>query len=276
MDNQFFSRGFSGWGRAFSARRAAILAVCLFCGAAWLTGGASLARAADQDPAATRLAAARQLLVVTGEGWDAPGGVLRLFERDEAGGAWRPAGEPVLVVLGKKGLAWGRGLHSVPAGAVQKREGDGRAPAGVFELGEAFGYAPKDELPPIRLDYRQAVDSLKCVDDSASSHYNAILDQATVTPDWQSVEDMRRQDDLYRYGLFVRHNSPDPLPGGGSCIFIHVWRGEGQGTAGCTAMAEARVASLLTWLDPAKRPLLVQFPVQMLDEARARWNLPLF
>src|SRR3712207_8482067 len=54
--------------------------------------------------------------------------------------------------------------------------------------------------------------------------------------------------------------------GRGSCIFLHVWRGPRSSTAGCTAMAEPALAELLRWLDPARRPALVQ----LTDAAYAR------
>ena len=51
-----------------------------------------------------------------------------------------PSGEAIPAVVGRNGLAWGRGVRTdLPAGEPQKREGDGRAPAGIFKLGPAFG-----------------------------------------------------------------------------------------------------------------------------------------
>jgi len=51
-----------------------------------------------------------------------------------------------------------------------------------------------------------------------------------------SHEDMLRPDDLYRYVLIIGYNTPKPVPGAGSCIFLHVWRGKDSSTAGCTAI----------------------------------------
>ena len=82
---------------------------------------------------------------------------------------------PIPAVVGRNGLAWGRGIHlEPPAGGPQKREGDGKAPAGIFRLGIAFGYGPGDSAPWIRLPYQQMTERIKCVDDVASPFYNHI------------------------------------------------------------------------------------------------------
>jgi D-alanyl-D-alanine dipeptidase len=85
---------------------------------------------------------------------------------------------------------------------------------------------------------------------------------------------MRRADDLYRWGILVDHNANPPVAGGGSCIFMHIWRGPGQPTVGCTAMAQADLELLLGWLDPERKPLLVQLPATQYQKLRHRWNLP--
>ena len=87
-------------------------------------------------------------------------------------------------------------------------------------------------------------------------------------------QDMRRADDLYRWGILVDHNANPPVPGGGSCIFMHMWRGPGQPTVGCTAMPQADLELLLGWLDPERKPLLVQLPAVQYQKLRHRWNLP--
>jgi len=71
---------------------------------------------------------------------------------------------------------------------------------------------------------------------------------------------MLRQDELYRWGILVDHNAGSPVAGNGSCIFMHIWRGPGEPTVGCTAMPAAEIEKVLGWLDPASQPLLVQLP----------------
>jgi len=229
--------------------------------------------AAGQTPAP--LARARQVVVVTTRGWDDVPGTLRRFERKGKSGAWARVGADVPVAVGRNGLGWGVGL--VETGGTEgpaKKEGDGRAPAGVFALGSAFGFAPFREAAWLRLPYVPLTDTVECVDDTASRHYNRIVDRLAVGDfDWNSSERMRSIEG-YRWGLFVRHNAAPPVAGRGSCIFLHIWAGAGQGTAGCTAMEEERLTELLRWLDPKRLPLLVQLPETEYARLRAAWRLP--
>jgi D-alanyl-D-alanine dipeptidase len=197
-----------------------------------------------------------QALVVVGEDWASKQGSLQRWAR--LGAAWEPVGAPVPVVFGAGGLGWGVGQHAASLATVdepQKREGDGRAPAGIFALGPTFGYA---EAAPWAMPYVPST-AASCVDDPASTHYNTIVDGA-VSVDWKSAEQMRRNDALYTWGAVVSHNMSPPTPGLGSCIFLHVWRAPGKPTVGCTAMDERALVEVLSWLDPADEPVLVQGP----------------
>ncbi|HVO10670.1 MAG TPA: L,D-transpeptidase family protein [Vicinamibacteria bacterium] len=216
---------------------------------------------------------ARQMVLAIAAGWDATSATLRAYERPSADARWREVGPAFPASLGRSGLAWGRGLQPAGLPGPQKREGDGRSPAGVFDLRLVTGYA---EAPPpgSRLPYRPAGASLLCVDDPRSPHYNSLVDARAVPRDWSSAEEMRRDDALYRYVVWVGHNDRPVEPGGGSCIFLHLRASPQAVTAGCTAFELPAMQRLLRWLDPAARPVLVQLPE---SERRARgvgWGLP--
>jgi len=198
----------------------------------------------------------RQVLLVTASDEKSTSAELRLLERDTAK-SWQQVGDPIPVTLGSNGLAWGIGEHTAlpPGGFRLKREGDGCSPAGVFRLPLAFGEALTSQC---KLSYLPITATLLAVDDPKSQFYNQIIDSAAVTKDWSSTEFMHREDGLYRWGIVVAHN-PTNQPSAGSCIFIHLWRGPGQPTAGCTAMSEANLLRILAWLDPALEPRLVQW-----------------
>src|SRR5437762_3563390 len=225
-------------------------------------------------PAATdSLGHSRQCLVVTSRDWNAKTGVLRAFERKSSRSAWQPTGKAVPVVLGKNGLAWGRGLVGFNA-AVRKIEGDNKAPAGIFRLGPAFGYAPKSGARWIKLAYIQLTKQTEGIDDPRSRYYNKLVDRSKVAKvDWQSSEQMLRADVLYKWGVFVAHN-PAATPGAGSCIFLHIWKNSRSATAGCTAMPEQDLVALLRWLNPGARPVLIQMPSPEYDAWQTKFGLP--
>ncbi|HEX8898735.1 MAG TPA: L,D-transpeptidase family protein [Chthoniobacterales bacterium] len=215
----------------------------------------------------------RQCLVVITPNWAAKTGVLRAFERKSSRTDWQVHGPAVPVVLGKKGLAWGRGLIRVSA-SPEKIEGDNKAPAGIFRLGPAFGYAPKPAARWIRLAYVPLTKQTEGIDDPRSRYYNKLVDRSKVAQvDWRSSEQMLRDDILYKWGVMVAHN-PQKIPGAGSCIFLHIWKNSSTATTGCTAMPERDLMNLLRWLDPAAKPVLAQMPRHEYEAARAKFRLP--
>lgn len=224
---------------------------------------------------ASPLAGSRQLVVVVAENFNDHQARLRRFERS-GDGPWEPVGDDVAVTLGKNGLAWGRGLHgaALDDGPV-KVEGDGRSPAGVFTFGTAFAYSPENLWTSPKLPLHRVTDRTVCVETITSASYNRIVDEDTVAaPDWSSPDRMLRPDGLYRYGLMVDHNAPDTRPGAGSCIFFHLWRRPGAPTVGCTAMNEPAILVILSWIDAAKKPLLVQLPRPDLERLAMTWGSP--
>jgi D-alanyl-D-alanine dipeptidase len=200
---------------------------------------------------------------------------MRAFERDETASSWKQRGQAIEVVSGKKGLGQGRGLVRLDfGGAPPKKEGDNRAPAGIFRLSSAFGYAPARSAAWIKLPYLALSRQIEGIDDPNSRHYNKLVDRAAVAKiDWRSSEQMRRDDVRYKWGVVVEHN-PEKIPGAGSCIFLHVWINSSTLTTGCTAMPESDLVHLLRWLDPARDPILVQMPRANYRAIRARYGLP--
>lgn len=224
---------------------------------------------------ASPLAGAGQLVLVVAEDWNTTQARLRRFERSGPNAPWRPVGDAVPVSLGRTGLAWGRGLHGQQLSeAPVKKEGDGRAPSGVFSLPRAFIGPNESAGASPHFPVHQVTAQTVCVDGVASKHYNQLFEESTVAKDWDSEERMLRPDGLYRYGLFVDHNAPSVQPGAGSCIFLHLWRSPGAPTAGCTAMAEPDMLAVLGWLDAAKKPILVQLPREELVRLAPAWGAP--
>lgn len=161
------------------------------------------------------------------------------WEREDA--RWHLVSGLIPAVIGRNGLA--------PMG--EKREGDGRTPSGVFALRRAFGY---DQGVQTGLDYGVVSEKDFWVDAPASSLYNQW-----VTGDVPEIshEVLRRQDELYKYAIVIEYNTDPVVPGMGSAIFMHLWRGAGEPTAGCVAMAESDILNLLHWLDSRRNPVIM-------------------
>ncbi len=217
----------------------------------------------------------RQCVVVVTNDWASTSGELRAFERGETASSWKQRGPGISILAGKKGLGQGRGLVRLDfRNAPLKKEGDNRAPAGIFRLSSAFGYAPARSAAWIKLPYLALSRQIEGIDDPASRYYNTLVDRSAVaTIDWRSSEQMRRDDVRYKWGVVVEHN-PEKIPSAGSCIFLHVWKSSSTLTTGCTAMPESELVSLLRWLDPARHPILVQMPRADYRAIQARYGLP--
>ena len=248
--------------------RAFGLAALMACGAnACATGQSASAPQAWRD--------ARQLVLVVTDGWDATTGTLQRFELRD--GRWQAASTSSPIAVGRNGAAWGLGLHPAQPGGPQKQEGDGRAPAGIFTLGEAFGYA--DEAATA-MPYRPMQATSYCIDVPDSPLYNRIIDTRTEgeAAAKGSTEPMRLDlhnngDPRYREGLVIGHN-PTATPRAGSCIFAHLWRTPGEPTAGCTAMAAETMDGMLAWLRPDARPVFVLLPRAEYERLAHDWRLP--
>jgi len=192
---------------------------------------------------------------------------------------WRRVGDAVPIVVGRTGLAWGVGFDRLagagsPTAGPRKIEGDGRSPAGIFPLDTAFGFSAPDSMRWVRLSYVQLTPATDCVDDTASVHYNTVVDRGAVPRvDWQSAEHMRKVAQ-YRLGVIVGYNALPPVKSRGSCIFFHIWAGPRSTTVGCTAFDATKLEELVAWLDPRARPVVVQVPTAVYSLMRGEWGLP--
>ena len=224
-------------------------------------------------------ASTRQLLVGVADDWSSSSAMLQRYARKGSGrklGPWTPVGAPFASRLGPSGLAWGIGLHTAPAGADMKHEGDDRSPAGIFALSTVFGYSPgwaeRTRLPYVTVGAQDLF-----VEDPTSPSYNSHvrIDHAPATV-WERDQQMYQGDPAHRLEVLVDHNrTSPPKPGAGSAIFIHIWRGNGaRATAGCTAVSDADIETLVSWLDPTAKPVYALLPADEYERHQKAWGLP--
>jgi len=229
----------------------------------------------------------QQLILVITDDWQADKGFLHTFNKSITNQGnkitnevrWiksTPSGVKTAVTIGKKGLAWGLGLHPKQKGTY-KEEGDGKAPAGIFILGDAFGYL---NSLTTGLNYQAMSNNDFCIDVKGSPYYNQLVDRLVVGKGAVkgSTEGMRRDihykgDQRYKKGIFLQHNNEN-IDAAGSCIFMHIWKNKSTPTAGCTAMAEKDMDGILAWLDSDKKPLYVALPRAQYQALKLKWHLP--
>lgn len=88
---------------------------------------------------------------------------------------------------------------------MDKIEGDGKTPEGVFELGLAFG------IHDIELDesikYQKINGNLYWIDDIKSKYYNQLVDITKVHKDWNSAEHLIEYPQQYEYAIEIKTNS---------------------------------------------------------------------
>ena len=214
-----------------------------------------------------------QLIVGIASDWNSMRGTLQLFERPR-GGSWNAASARFPVLFGKNGLAWGTGLAGQDEGGLRKKERDGRAPAGIFQIGKIYTYDA--QLPPGGdYPFHQVSEGDIWSDDPRSPNYNRhITIDPKNPPDNYSHEKMRSGDFAYHWLIEIRHNSDPPIPGAGSAIFFHIRRGVDRPTTGCTTMAEPNLVKVVTWLREPRHPCYVLLPAGEYEKKRSSWNLP--
>jgi L,D-peptidoglycan transpeptidase YkuD (ErfK/YbiS/YcfS/YnhG family) len=214
-----------------------------------------------------------QLIVGIAPDWNAIHGTLQLFER-KGGADWTAISPSFPALFGKNGLAWGTGLAGQHETGLRKKERDGRAPAGVFRIGQVFGY---DAALPAGGDYpyHQVTEADVWSDDPRSPNYNrhVVIDPKNP-PDNYSHEKMKSGDFAYHWLIEIRHNSDPPVPEDGSAIFFHIRRGINHPTTGCTTMAEDNLVKIVAWLRAPRYPCYVLLPVSEYDKKWQAWGLP--
>jgi len=196
-----------------------------------------------------------QVVFVKTSAYNSIKGNMFLYERKNSNKGWKLT-DSFAITVGRSGLAKDANTSiSFDNNAPVKYEGDGKSPAGIFQLGSVFSY---HDIKKLHMPFVQVDTNFYCVDDIASSYYNTLIVADTAKHDYNSFEYMRRKDSLYEYGVWVLYNSNPVNAGNGSCIFLHIWRNENAPTSGCTAMSRDNMLKLIHWLDAGKKPVLLQ------------------
>lgn len=202
------------------------------------------------------LFAGEQIVLVVAQNMESQRAKLSCFEDN------KKVFDSFEVNVGERGLGFGIGHKSLirVVNEPVKKEGDKKAPIGIFELESVFGY---QEQMNIKMPYIYTAKDLICVDEPSSRYYNQIIKMPKDIPG--SFEVMKRDDNQYELGVVIAHNKVQ-LEGAGSCIFMHVQKAKETPTSGCTSMTLEQMQKIVSWLDKSKKPLLIQITKAQLPQ----------
>ena len=119
------------------------------------------------------------------------------------------------------------------------REGDGKTPAGIYSLGQAFGVASN---PGSTRGWLQVNNNHYWVDDSNSVYYNQLVDASQTGIKWNSAEHLISYPVAYRYAIAINYNTAH-VPYAGSAIFLHC--NSNGATAGCVSVPQNIMIQIL-------------------------------
>lgn len=137
--------------------------------------------------------------------------------------------------------ALGRTGVCIPA---DKREGDGKTPAGFLPFRRVYYRADRLAAPETELPCQTIAPDLGWCDDPASIDYNRAI---TLQPPAHAAhhELMWRDEATYDVVVELGWNDNPPIEGRGSAIFLHVAKAGYTPTEGCVALALDDLLKLL-------------------------------
>jgi L,D-peptidoglycan transpeptidase YkuD (ErfK/YbiS/YcfS/YnhG family) len=130
--------------------------------------------------------------------------------------------------------------------AMDKREGDGRSPLGVWPIRRVL-YRP-DRGPAPRAAF--AVAPITPDDGWCDAPDDPAYNQPVKRPYPASCEAMWREDPLYDLVVVLGHNDNPPVPGLGSAIFLHLAKAGYAPTEGCVALVRSDLDAILVLAKP--------------------------
>jgi L,D-peptidoglycan transpeptidase YkuD (ErfK/YbiS/YcfS/YnhG family) len=207
------------------------------------TATATLVRGQSLPIGGTTSGATRVITVVA-HTYGSTTATLQAWDR-ASGGGWLRHGTAVLAHVGSQGLT------------TRPSESKSATPIGSFTLTQAFGaYGnPGTGLPYFRTTaadwWISQPGSLYNTHQRCSS--GCAFNQGSPN------EHLRYETPYYNYAVVIDYNtrnSPTGVrQGAGSAFFLHVT--DGRATAGCVAVPQSTLASIMRWLTPAAHPRIL-------------------
>ena len=157
-------------------------------------------------------------------------------------GGWKKYGTAMTAHVGSQGIG-------------KASESSSRTPAGSFTMTQAFG---RKSDPGTALPYFRTTPSDYWISDGGRL-YNTHQRCSSCAYNDGVNERLYYETPYYNYAVVIDYNTRN-APGGvhagrGSAFFLHVT--DGRPTAGCVAISQSRLVSLMKWLTPSAHPRIL-------------------
>jgi L,D-peptidoglycan transpeptidase YkuD (ErfK/YbiS/YcfS/YnhG family) len=187
---------------------------------------------------------ATQVITVTARSYSSTVATLQAWTK-ASGGGWYRRGSAITAHIGSQGMTW------------SPSESKSATPVGSFTLTQAFGH---DSDPGTALPYLHTNPADWWIS-QAGPLYN------THQRCWSGCaftrgspnEHLYYETPYYNYAVVIDYNtrnSPTGVrQGAGSAFFLHVT--DGRATAGCVAIPQSSLVSIMRWLTPTRHPRIL-------------------
>ena len=116
-----------------------------------------------------------------------------------------------------------------------KKEGDLKTPAGIFELGKIYYRPDRIEKPLSKLQTTAIKKNMGWCDDPKSKYYNKLI---KIKKNFKmNHEKLYRKDNKYDIFILIKHNYKKVIKNQGSAIFLHLTKNY-LPTKGCVALSK--------------------------------------
>ena len=187
---------------------------------------------------------ATQVITVTATSASSTTATLRVWQK--SGGGWHELGSPLFAHIGSAGMT------------THPSEDLDAAPIGSYTLTQAFGALAN---PGTSLPYRRTDLADWWISEWPNPLYNTLQHCASscAFTSGEPNEHLRTITPQYNYAVVIDYNtrnSPTGVhDGAGSAFFLHVT--DGTATAGCVAIPQENLATILKWLSPSAHPRIL-------------------
>lgn len=165
-------------------------------------------------------------------------GISRLVVRRRPGcrheGVLVAGGRAMRVAIGRSGIS------------PDKREGDGRTPAGRWHILQLLYRPDAGPRPATRLPCR----AIARADGWCDAPRHRLYNRPVRLPFSASYERLWRDDPVYDLVLVLDHNTRPRVAGRGSAVFMHLARPGFRPTEGCVALRRGDLRRLVARLAP--------------------------